>query len=131
MRVAKEVDAMMWDIANAGDFHAIENFKKQFPDLHGELSRRVLLVKDLRKAKSLTFAPFPRPPFVPKAKVRHHLSWPALSAVAVSFAVIAAVGSLEAVDRYKAESYGNASGTRTGFIVSTQIQQAIREHRAK
>ncbi len=90
MRISPEVDEMMWSIANSGDFQAVENFKKQFPDFHDELSRRVLLVKDLKKARTLQVATVPRPAFVAKTRIRPYISWPVVAGAIFSVAAVSA-----------------------------------------
>jgi hypothetical protein len=120
VKIAKEVDAMMWDIANTGDFQAIENFKKQFPDLHGELSRRVLLLKDLRKAKSLQVAPVTRPAFVPKAKIRHYVSWPAVGLATLSLAV-AATATVKTISS-RSSGDGCCAESNGPHLVNTSIR---------
>lgn len=56
----------MWSVAESGNPIAAEDFQRRFPDLGHELSRRMLLVKELRGAKALYAAPALRPPFFPK-----------------------------------------------------------------
>ncbi len=72
MKVSPEIDELMWTVANSGDFNAIENFRKQYPELHDELSKRALLVRDLKKAKCLPLANPARPAFAPRAHVRNN-----------------------------------------------------------
>ena len=52
MRIAPDVDKLMWTLAESGQPLAVEDFQGRFPELKVELSRRVQLMQDLRNAKA-------------------------------------------------------------------------------
>jgi len=123
MKIAREVDSLMWSIAETGDFHAIENFKRQFPDLHAELSHRVLLIKDLKKAKSLQFADVPRPPFVPPSKAGGPVTWP-MAGLVILVVSITTVAFVTHAKNGEPMRYGDYKPTTTNF----QYQNRPRPH---
>jgi hypothetical protein len=70
MKIAPEIDRLMWTIAETGQTAAADDFNNRFPELKTELSRRVELMQELRKAKSLHINAVPTPPaFHPSAKI--------------------------------------------------------------
>lgn len=50
MRIAPDVDQLMWVLAEQKDRKAVEEFEERFPELRLELAKRVALVNNLRGA---------------------------------------------------------------------------------
>ncbi|MCB8933082.1 MAG: hypothetical protein M9921_00510 [Fimbriimonadaceae bacterium] len=50
MKIAPDVDQLMWVLAEQNDRKAVEEFEQRFPDLRLELAKRVALVNNLRGA---------------------------------------------------------------------------------
>lgn len=51
MRIPKDVEQLMWLIAESGDSNAAHEFEHRFPDYRFELMRRMSTVKSLRESK--------------------------------------------------------------------------------
>jgi len=51
MRIPKDVEQLMWLIAESGDSNAAQEFERRFPDYRFELMRRMSTVKSLKASK--------------------------------------------------------------------------------
>lgn len=65
------IDELMWLIADEGDASAIDSFSKRHPEYHGELMRRINMVRDIKgtrpEAPAMSIPAFsPRPISEPK-----------------------------------------------------------------
>lgn len=102
MKVAPEVEKLMWTIADTHDKAAQENFEKLFPDLRNELLRRIRLVSEIKDAKSLHINPVVRPAFAlkPTGKLRLSPKRAIYSSVLIVGAALAAAASYVAVARH-------------------------------
>ncbi len=50
-RIAPDLDALMWKIAEDFDLPAAEDFQSRFPELKGELATRMSMVRGLRQSR--------------------------------------------------------------------------------
>jgi len=67
MRVPREIDELMWVVAETGDPETNEQFLERYPEFAGELDQRVKMVSNLRGSR-----PRKSPSqFVPRENVRH------------------------------------------------------------
>lgn len=60
MKIAPDVDQLMWVLSEQNDRKAIEEFEHRFPDLRLELAKRVALVSNLRGAGRAVHTDKPR-----------------------------------------------------------------------
>lgn len=96
MKVAPDVERMMWAVAESGDPQAVADFESRFPQLRYELSKRIDLVRELKASKKIGnphgSIPAFHPPVAPRtvgfAKWRWSLAAVALSALAVGSFVV-------------------------------------------
>jgi hypothetical protein len=51
-RLPPDIDRMLWEIAESQDSNAYDDFEARFPQLVGELGKRIQLVRELRDARS-------------------------------------------------------------------------------
>jgi len=66
-KVAPELDALMWTLAEEGNARAIDEFGARHPNLRGELLHRISMVKGLRDSKTHLATPrVATPKFVPR-----------------------------------------------------------------
>lgn len=63
MRVAPDIDRLMWTVAESGDPAAVADFESRFPALRYELSKRIDLVRELKASKRLADGPPSIPAF--------------------------------------------------------------------
>lgn len=86
-RVPREVDQLMWLVAEDGDPKAIDEFGLRYPDLRSEMSRRLQMVRQLRGAKQThsLIAQIPRfeAPAARSAGMPGRLAW-GIAAVALA-----------------------------------------------
>ena len=60
-RLPPDIDRMLWEIAESQDSNAYDDFEKRFPQLVGELGKRIQLVRELRDARGdASHRPLPR-----------------------------------------------------------------------
>jgi len=68
-RLPPDIDRMLWEIAESQDTHAYDDFERRFPQLVGELGKRIQLVRELRDARGSGSAR-PLPEFDRRAPAR-------------------------------------------------------------
>jgi len=86
MRAPREIEELMWEVAEGGDQRTIDQFYSRYPEFADELEKRMQMVKTLRGSR-------PRkdvPSFVPRQSVRT-LGPSRLAVAAVSLLVLASV----------------------------------------
>lgn len=86
MRAPREIEELMWEVAEGGDQRTIDQFYVRYPEFADELEKRMQMVKTLRGSR-------PRkdvPSFVPRQSVRT-LGPSRLAVAAVSLLVLASV----------------------------------------
>jgi hypothetical protein len=88
--IAPDLDKLMWNIADSGETAAAESFQKRFPELKHELSKRMNLVQDIKKAKNLHSAVPARPEFKLKQRGESPSYKPSGRLVAVTSFVLGA-----------------------------------------
>src|SRR5436309_489900 len=91
MKIASDIDKLMWVLAESGDRSAIDDFESRFPDLKFELAKRVAMLRNLRGAKPAVAASI-RPAFQPRASngsVSLRKPW-AVGGMLLGFAALAA-----------------------------------------
>ncbi|HRK21068.1 MAG TPA: hypothetical protein PLX06_04640 [Fimbriimonadaceae bacterium] len=96
MKVAPDVERMMWAVAESGDPQAVADFESRFPQLRYELSKRIDLVRELKASKRIGNPQGSIPAFHPPAalrtagfsKWRWSMAAVALSALAVGSFVV-------------------------------------------
>src|ERR1019366_5624308 len=88
-RLPPDIDRMLWEIAESQDSNAYDDFEKRFPQLVGELGKRIQLVRELRDARGSGQAR-PVPQFDRRAPARVGLQPKAL--LALCTATVACIG---------------------------------------
>jgi hypothetical protein len=89
-KIAPEIEELMWAIAESRDPQAIDEFGQRFPDLRGELGKRLMLTADLKGALKT-----PLVNSIPKFQPRAHHAVPvwqrplALAAATLLLAMVA------------------------------------------
>jgi hypothetical protein len=79
-RLPPDIDRMLWEIAESQDQNAYDDFEKRFPNLVGELGKRIQLVRELRDARG-NGSGRPVPSFDRRVPTQVGLSRPALMAL--------------------------------------------------
>jgi len=99
MRVAPDVDKLMWYVAESADPQAVADFESRFPHLRYELSKRIDLVRGLKASKKIAATSGSIPAFHPPLSRAHSTSmrwkW---SVAAVGLSALA-VGSFVVTQR--------------------------------
>lgn len=65
MRIAPDVEKLMWMVADSADPQAIADFESRFPELRYELSKRIDMVRELKSSRRLGKSPGQTPHFRP------------------------------------------------------------------
>ncbi len=87
-KIAPEIENLMWTLAETGNQDAIEQFEARFPDLKIELTKRIMMVRSLKRNRPETGNVPVIPRFNPSTAQGPSPS-KAPVAVAIAFAVIA------------------------------------------
>lgn len=66
MKIAPEIEQLMWLAAESGDPNAIADFERKFPNLRYELSKRIDIVRSLKQSKKLGKREGSIPQFMPR-----------------------------------------------------------------
>ena len=69
MKVAPDVEQMMWMVAESADPNAIEDFGARFPHLRFELSKRIDMVRKLKASGKMAKPDGSIPRFIPPARL--------------------------------------------------------------
>lgn len=88
MKIAPDVDQLMWVLAEQSDRKAVEEFEARFPELKFELAKRVALVSNLRGAGKAVRADKPRFTAPAPQSMAWHRPF-ALAAIAAALCVLA------------------------------------------
>jgi hypothetical protein len=89
-KIAPEIEALMWTLAETGNQQAVEEFEVRFPHLRLELAKRSVMVRSLRQNRpdpgpSPTIPHFtPAPPQRPAPAKAHYALTCAFAAIAAS-----------------------------------------------
>ncbi len=98
-KISPEVDRLMWLVAEENSSKAISDFGDRFPDLRGELGRRLEMVRSLRgarnKARTVEVPAFrPRTaPAAPRMTMRLAFAAAAVAFAAIGFGTYAVISS--------------------------------------
>lgn len=65
MKIAPDVEKLMWFVAESADPQAVADFESRFPELRYELSKRIDLVRGLKASKKIAASPTSIPAFRP------------------------------------------------------------------
>ncbi|MCX7800318.1 MAG: hypothetical protein N2109_08260 [Fimbriimonadales bacterium] len=71
-RIPREIDQLMWALAEQPDPAALEEFQRRHPAYVGELGRRIAMVRSLKGCQPLGQAP---PPFQPRQVAEPRPRW--------------------------------------------------------
>ncbi len=89
MKIAPDVERLMWLVAESADAQAVADFEARFPELRYELSKRIDMVRELKSSRRLGESSGHAPRFVPSApgpspfgRSKFILAFAALSVVA-------------------------------------------------
>lgn len=138
MKFPKELEDLMWEIAESEDESLIADFRSRYPDeLHqAALAERIKAVRELKKAK-LDVAPeqpeAPKEPFVPSPAVSESKQWPQYAMVSLLTVLVlgALVFATYSVIRYNDAQAERRSGDtiviQNNPPVSTPEPEAPRE----
>lgn len=107
MRVAPDVEKLMWVVAESADPQMVADFESRFPHLRYELSKRIDLVRGLKASKSIGNGPGSIPVFRPPVSASRgrgfRWQW-SMAAVALS---ALAVGSYVVTQQFLATPAAN------------------------
>ena len=67
MKLPREIDELMWDVAERDDNETLDQFVERYPEFRSELAKRLQMVRGLRGSRPTR----PMPAFVPKQTVRN------------------------------------------------------------
>lgn len=66
MKLPREIDELMWDVAERDDNDTLDQFVERYPEFRSELAKRLQMVRGLRGSRPVR----PMPSFQPKQNVR-------------------------------------------------------------
>lgn len=94
MKYPPELDALMWEVAEADSTELMDEFGGRYPEHKAELVRRIQMVRQLKgsRPKSATQKTFVPPAAAPKPKPTAGLNWSFVGAGAILLAVGALAG---------------------------------------
>ena len=67
MKIPREIDELMWDVAELDDLETIDQFGSRYPEFRNELVKRIQMVRSLRSSRPNSSTPT----FVPRQEVRN------------------------------------------------------------
>ncbi|MCH8979010.1 MAG: hypothetical protein IH945_07175, partial [Armatimonadetes bacterium] len=67
MKLPREIDELMWDVAERDDNDTLDQFVERYPEFRSELAKRLQMVRGLRSSRPTR----PMPKFVPNQTVRN------------------------------------------------------------
>jgi hypothetical protein len=145
LKIAPDVEKLMWAVAESADARAVADFESRFPDLRYELSKRIDMVRELKSSRKLGESEGRTPRFVMRKEtrplaspVRYVLAFTALSALAAGSFFVArpyfssATPKLPPVETVRTAplepapiQYGSApSGPPKAVLPDSNLQQA-------
>lgn len=101
MRIAPDVERLMWMVAESADSVAVQDFESRFPELRYELSKRIDMVRELKASRKIGSNPGFIPRFEAPSKVAPPIARWKLTVGAVAMAAIA-FGSYYGTQSYMA-----------------------------
>lgn len=89
MKIAPEIEQLMWLAAESGDPNAIADFERKFPNLRYELSKRIDIVRSLKQSRKLGKREGSIPRFMPRTNQTFAANRLRLSIAAVALCALA------------------------------------------